>query len=204
MGLLATVVDEALDRLAGRGFDLRLVRGRVIDAGPLADRARGLARRLNAVRSGRPKEPVVVWSVGPGAPGHGFAAVTRRGPWIYVADALVKRLSDDGLAFVLAHEMAHHDLGHLTPTLMATSLMGHAQRLELMADAEGLRLMRRAGFDPAGALEALSPELWTPEEEPPEPPSEGLAAWLDRFRRSHPSMRARHDALAALLEADPG
>lgn len=195
MGTFATITDEAFDRLAGRRFDPRLVGGNVIDTGALAERARGLARRLNSVRSGRPKEPVVLWT-------SGYSAVTRRGPWVYVARGLASRLSDEALAFVLGHEMAHHDLRHLSMPLVVASVMGHSQRMELMADAYGVQLLHRAGFAAEGALEAFGEDLWVEEPEDtlegwPEP----LAEWLDRFRRSHPPMHVRRDALRVAIDA---
>lgn len=192
MSLLAAVLDEALDLLSGRGFDPRLVAGRALDTGPIAQRVRGLAARLNAQRTGKPKEPVVLWSFDQ-------AALTRRGPWVYVARSLVQQLSDDALAFVLAHEMGHHDLGHLRPPLVAASrLLGHSQRMELMADAYALALVERAGFDPQGALEALSPELWgtDPADEVPEG---WFAGWVHRHRYSHPPTPLRLQAIERAL-----
>lgn len=193
MTAMADLVDALLERAAGRGFDPRLVGHSVIDTGPLADRARAIARRLNAVRAGRPKEPVVLWT----AP---HAAVTRRGPWIYVARSFVDRLSDDALAFVMGHEMAHHDLGHLALTAVAAARMGHSQRMERMADAHGLALAHRAGFAPRAALEAFAPELWLPEEERPPRWPEAVERWLDRFRHTHPPPEQRRALLERLVE----
>lgn len=190
---VSELVDALLERLAGRGFDPRLVGRSVIDTGPLAERAREVARRLNAVRAGRPKEPVVLWT----AP---HAAVTRRGPWIYVARAFVDRLSDDALAFVMGHEMAHHDLGHLALTAVAAARMGHSQRMELLADAHGLALAHRAGFTPRAALETFAPELWLPEEERDAVWPDPVERWLDRFRHTHPPPEQRQAALERLID----
>lgn len=184
MPTVASLIDDALDAFVGRSFDPRLIRGQPIDTGDLAVRARGIAAKLNAVRSGKPKEPVVLWTTG-------FSALTKRGPWVYISKALAERLSDDALAFVLAHEMAHHDLGHLTLSLVAASYMGQSQRMELHADAEALRISVAAGFSMEGGLETFAPTLWQNE---PEPEPSELEAAFDRFRRSHPptAVRLRH------------
>lgn len=191
---VADLVDAALERLAGRGFDPRLVGRSVIDTGPLADRAREVARRLNDVRSGRPKEPVVLWT----AP---HAAVTRRGPWIYVARPFVDRLSDDALAFVMGHEMGHHDLGHLALTAVAAARMGQSQRMELAADRYGLELAHRAGFRARASLETFAPELWVAEPEPESAWPEPVEQWLHRFRHTHPPPDVRRAALERLIDA---
>lgn len=180
--------DTAWDALTGRRFDPRMVRNSVIDTGENYRRAVGIADRLNAVRAGQPKLPVVLWSPN-------FAAVTLRGPWIYVARGLMERLSDDALAFVLAHEMAHHDLRHLNPALIVASWMGHGPRAELLADAEAFRISTRAGFSRTGGLETFDDALWEDEEGGTEP---RWPAWIERFRTSHPPMDVRRDALRKL------
>lgn len=195
MRSLHSLVDDALDALAGRRFDPRMVKGSVIDTGEAAWRARGIAHRLNAVRAGRPKEPVVLWTAG-------FAAVTLRGPWIYVAKSLMERLSDDGLAFVLAHEMAHHDLRHLNPALIMAGFLGHSPRMELLADAEAFRLCKAARFGPNGGLETFAETLWegeAHEERDTESPF-GVQSWVDRLRTTHPPMPVRRAALERLVE----
>ncbi|MEZ4320936.1 MAG: M48 family metalloprotease [Myxococcota bacterium] len=193
MPSLAHLLDDALDRIAGQRFDPELVRGNVIDLGGPAHRVRGLADRLNALRDGRPKQAIVLWTTG-------YSAVTKRGPWVYIARGLVDTLSDDAVAFILAHEMGHHDLRHLSPTVIIAGLMGEMQRMEYQADRYALELARRAGFDPAGALEALSPTLWGSEPDdamadwPPR-----LRQWVNRFRKSHPPLEARLEALRAAM-----
>src|SRR5437763_13766509 len=64
--------------------------------------------RLNAVREdAEPKEGVILWI-------QGFTAFTFAGRYIYISRHLYERLpSDEAAAFVLAHEVAHHDCGHL-------------------------------------------------------------------------------------------
>ncbi len=192
---IADLVEETLDFVAGRSFDPRLVGGNVIDLGPLAERVRDLASRLNAHRDGKPKQALVLWT-------EGYSAVTKRGPWVYVARGLAEKLDDDALAFVLAHEMGHHDLRHLSPALVAAGMLGEWQRMEFAADRYGFELATRAGFDGSGALTALDPGFWGAEPRVPDdrlPPK--VAAWVDRFRHSHPPLEERCDALRGLLAA---
>lgn len=193
MASLHTVLDDLFDALAGRGFDDALVRDKAIDTGPCARRARALAARLNRARDGKPKEPVVVWSPD-------YSAITKRGPWVYVARGFAEALSDDALAFVLAHEMAHHDLGHLSPPLVVAGLLGESPRMELHADRQAVRTAIAAGFDPRGALEALSDALWDaePVDAPPWPRT--LQGWVDRYRTTHPPLDVRRAALLDLIE----
>jgi Zn-dependent protease with chaperone function len=196
LDVLHRAAQRAARRAAGSdpGFDPRLVRGsHVAAAGPEVDRVRRLCARLNRVRPGDPKEAVLL-SDSP------FAAVTRRGRWIYLRQGFAEQLTDNGLAFVLAHEMAHHDLGHLTPMFLAAGMLGNWQRIELAADREGVRLVRAAGFAPAAALEALDPDLLG--EEPPDALAAwfpGLAAAVDRVRRTHPPLAERRQALLRWL-----
>jgi Zn-dependent protease with chaperone function len=191
---MATVQDW-LGRIAqvfeGRELDPRLVRGSYVDLGAQADRARAVAARLNAIRKGPPKQPLLLWTTG-------YLAVTRRGPWVYVSHGFASRLTDDALAFVIGHEMAHHDLGHLSTMYIAAGALGNWQRIELAADRHGLELAVRAGFSRAAALDALDPH-WD-DEEPADPFADfppALAEYLNRFRRSHPPVAERRKALAA-------
>jgi hypothetical protein len=120
----------------------------------------GVAGRLNACRDGRPLMVVPLY--------HGIPlAFTAPGRYVYVSRGLLHRAWwRDAVAFAVAHEIAHHDLGH-------TQLMGrgltwlrklpaafaaHAflafftRRLngperEAAADELGLRLCLEAGFD---------------------------------------------------------
>jgi Zn-dependent protease with chaperone function len=115
-----------------------------------------------------------------------------------VSHVFTQRLSDDALAFVLAHEMAHHDLGHLSAMYLAAGVLGNWQKMEFAADRQGLALAVRAGYSAAGALEAFDPR-WEGEEDADPfadwPPA--LAVYLNRFRRSHPPMADRRAALAS-------
>jgi Zn-dependent protease with chaperone function len=178
------------DALAGAEFDPVLVGKSWIELGPQAERARAVAARLNRVRSGPPKQAVLV-----DAPG--YTAVTRRGRWVYVSSGFAQRLSDDGLAFVLAHEMAHHDLGHLTLMYLSAGWLGNRQQIEFAADRLGLELAVKAGFSREGALQVLDPS-WDDDlaDEPYREWPPALRTYLLRFHRSHPPMSERRAALA--------
>lgn len=177
------------------GLDPRIVGDSYVTLGAEAERARRIAAALNAERSGAPKQPVLLSDCP-------FAAVTRRGPWIYVRADFARALCDDALAFVLAHEMAHHDLGHLTPMYLSAGLLGNWQQIELAADREGLRLVIEAGYSPERALRALDPQILG--DEPDDPLADWfpeLAAALDRVRRTHPTLEHRRDQLLSWVQA---
>jgi Zn-dependent protease with chaperone function len=114
---------------------------------------------------------------------------------------LAEGLSDDGLAFVIAHEMAHHDLEHFGPTMVAAGWLGHAPRLEYQADKRGLDLLLRSGFSGQGALEALDPGFWSGDSPPDEPtePSELRQMWA-QWRRRHPPLQDRLRAIRHSLQ----
>lgn len=81
---------------------------------------------------------------------------TAIGSTVIVASGLARLLPDDAeLAFAVAHEAAHLILGHTAP--QARAAIGDPARrpgLERNADALALRLMARAGYDPAAAARA--------------------------------------------------
>ncbi len=185
MSLRRRLLNGLARALEGSGFDARFVEGSAIDTGPQAERARRIADRLNAVRDGLDKQPVVVWEL----PHH--AAVTARGRFLYLSLPLVQRLSDDGLAFVLAHEMAHHDLGHVAHPLGAIAAVLQGPEAERRADAEALRIAHAAGFDVRGALEALDPGRYAREEDG--------GGWLSRWRKTHPEPEERLAAVRAWM-----
>lgn len=67
--------------------------------------------------------------------------------------------SDDELAFVIAHEMAHNILGHsrtASAGIFGFSLgLGKARRSELAADRLAVKLMADAGYQPTGSISFL-------------------------------------------------
>ncbi len=75
-------------------------------------------------------------------PGKRLNAVTRVGDIVQVTTALVEETqSEDELAFVIAHEMAHNIND------AAGRPQGRNKAVEIEADRLGLRLMRAAGYD---------------------------------------------------------
>jgi predicted Zn-dependent protease len=103
-------------------------------------------------------------------------AFAAPGGWVYITRELLQRFcTDDPVAFVIAHEMAHHDLGHvriLSGTLaerlrqhlpedaaaLALLLWKNAQNklsssdLEVAADRYALDLCIAAGYNPYDCL----------------------------------------------------
>ena len=61
--------------------------------------------------------------------------------------------SEEQLAIVLAHELMHNLKGHLKSFNGTQALMGHFHEFE--ADAEALKLVARAGYDPRKAVDML-------------------------------------------------
>ena len=133
------------------------------------ERIERVQTRLNRCRRGKPPlQATVLWIAPP-------LAFTLAGTHVYIARSLFERLpTDDATAFVLAHEAAHHDLGHLDlygkwatwlPRSHATSyiaaLLGvfehhtYGPDREKSADDYAVDLATRAGFDPQLAVQAL-------------------------------------------------
>src|SRR5262245_14274186 len=102
---------------------------------------------------------------------------------LYVTDGLLRRASDDQLRCVLAHEVAHQDLGHVAKAqvlgaglnILSASLQqlfpgagalapvagelvarGYGRSEEYAADKHGVEILRRAGFDKNTMLDALT------------------------------------------------
>ncbi len=65
--------------------------------------------------------------------------------------------SDDEIAFVIAHEMAHNILGHLGDKAGKRGIFGHRQGKsgEIEADERAVELMSKGGYRPAGGLAFL-------------------------------------------------
>ena len=129
---------------------------------------------LNAARA--PLAPMVaevIWLSPP-------TAFTLPGPYIYITRRFIERCrSDDPVAFALAHEIAHHDLGHLKraerwidstfahiPAALAVLALEkmtgwlYSRDNELAADAYALDLCRKAGFDPERCLKCFDILAW--------------------------------------------
>lgn len=210
-----TVVDALTDP---RTAHEQLTDEFVVDATWAQERAEAVTARLNAVRSGPPLETFVLWA-------SGLQAFTLPGHRLYLTRELMEQLPGEGaVAFVIGHEMAHHDLGHLSvdpavahrlpdvPLALDVALVAkHALMVwarpewELQADAEGARLARAAGWaldDCLAALDTL--ERWALDHhrvdavfgaEPDEGP---LAEWLRQRRTGYLSLRDRREALERL------
>lgn len=125
---------------------------------------------LNQARS--PLPPIigeVLWMSAP-------IAFIAPGRYAYISRSLIEYCaSDAAVAFVLAHEIAHHDLGHTERIGRVLAAQGLAQvpgRLavivleilshllysrdrELAADANALDLCRRAGFELTACLQCF-------------------------------------------------
>ena len=129
---------------------------------------------LNAVRGAeRPMTGEVLWMSAPNA-------FTLPGQYCYISRRFIERCGSDApVAFVMAHEIAHHDLGHLHHAeawaasaaahaplrLAALALYGlarliYSRDMELAADAYALELCRKAGFEPKQCLEAVDILTW--------------------------------------------
>jgi Zn-dependent protease with chaperone function len=138
------------------------------------DRVARAMAALNAARA--PSAPMVgevLWL----SPPMGF---TLPGPYLYITRRFIERCpSDAPVAFVLAHEIAHHDLGHLKraerwmdgalvhipAALVLLAVEGLARWLysrdnEFAADAYALDLCRKAGFNPKHCLQCFDILSW--------------------------------------------
>lgn len=125
------------------------------------ERAARVMARLNACRAdGEPKEAVILAL-------RGVSAFTFAGRYIYVERHLYERLpSDEAVAYVCAHEIAHHDCGHLSiyngwsawiPRSSATTYLAaltaflehlaYGPEKEGQADIYGMQLCLDAGYD---------------------------------------------------------
>ena len=130
-------------------------------------------------------------------------AFTLSGHCLYLTRQLYDRCrSDEEIAFVLAHEVAHHDLGHVTALvdhpildLVLGMLRNQFRRYEkeCEADLHALRLCERAGYDRSKCLGFFDTLLGVAldrgatvaaygTEERLRVEFEGGAGWLDRLR----------------------
>jgi predicted Zn-dependent protease len=135
--------------------------------GFMPDRVREAAERLQ--RDRRPDEryvAIVPWL-------DAFNAFTAPGKYVYFGRRLLERCPhEDAAAFVIAHEIAHHDLGHLE--VFAGQFSRHATRLtagvlivlffrmlqkriyspewEPAVDRRAIDLCLEAGYDPGKCL----------------------------------------------------
>ena len=64
--------------------------------------------------------------------------------------------TESELAFIIAHELAHHELKHVLQTQSESISAERSQQFELDADRFAVRAMLRAGINPLGSRDALS------------------------------------------------
>ena len=140
-------------------------------------------------------------------------AASAGGGEFYVTSGLLQKANDDQLRGVLAHELAHDDLGHvakaqalgagvgigmiildqifpgsgrITPVAGALITSGYSRTEEYAADRHGVDILTRAGYSKNIMIDALTWLLQT----------EGASA--GGMLASHPGMQERIDALKKL------
>jgi hypothetical protein len=136
------------------------------ETGWAPERVERVAARLQADRSPDARlVPIVLWI-------RLFTAFTAPGRYVYVSRRLLERCADDeSAAFLVAHEIAHHDLGHLSVPdwlpegvrerggrVLASLYAGivhqlHGPERECAADRRALELCVKAGYGAAKCLE---------------------------------------------------
>lgn len=127
----------------------------------------GIAVRLQSDRLAEDRREVIVVGISE------MTAFTFPGRYIYVTGRLIEYCyGEAALAFVIAHELAHHDLGHLRffprwfrdvganwATEMIMLTVHGVQRLlynperECAADRHAMDLCRKVGYAPADCLQ---------------------------------------------------
>ena len=217
---LATRLEDAAQRFfepaeLGQQVFAELQERKLIAEDWPAEQAGNIAAQLNEVRTKKDAlVPVVVKSTE-------INVCTVPGRHIYLSQQLQERLCPDAIAFVLAHEMAHHDIGHLsrvaavvnrlpawlpaTPTATLATTLAIRPEMELEADQYALSLCLEAGFEREAALSALNViEHYLIDHKGANgifgldrdwPLVEELEIWLHERRAGHPSIRVRKEAL---------
>ncbi|MDB4956259.1 MAG: hypothetical protein JWO36_3828 [Myxococcales bacterium] len=126
-----------------------------------AQRALRVTDRLQrGLAAGEPLDTLIVWW-------SEHSAFTTFGRTIYISRRLFERLPDDeAAAFVIAHEIAHHRLGHIPKHIPSKLLPAHlvlamierllcSPRHESDADKLAIELCISAGYDPERCIVAL-------------------------------------------------
>lgn len=119
------------------------------------------------------------------------------GTHVLVTTAMMEQAaSDDELAFVIAHEMAHNILGHATQTNDSFNLLGllgfgsaRVRRMETAADSTAVPLMNAAGYAPQAAISFLD--------------SARRRMWWADLSLDHPSFGTRMKIVGAAIARLP-
>ncbi|MGH1344843.1 MAG: M48 family metalloprotease [Nannocystales bacterium] len=184
-----------------------------------SSRLTGLTRRIGHRLARQSERPELPWKFRL-LDDPGVNAFALPGGIVYITRGLVTHLNSEAeLAAVLSHEIAHvtalHgsiairdrergwrwggwangelDLGQGAVDRDQLRLLAHSRERELEADRLALRYLRRAGYPPeamAGVISLLSR-------------LDVSAGRVPAWSRTHPSPRARAQALTPLLENDP-
>jgi Zn-dependent protease with chaperone function len=122
------------DQNFGEQFHSLLTSGRGMVSRDFSHEA--VSRAMAALNEARtPLEPMIGEVLWLGAP----VAFTFAGPYVYISRRLIERCASDApVAFALAHEMGHHDLGHLdrADRWVAAGVLSHTPSLFLYAALE--------------------------------------------------------------------
>jgi beta-barrel assembly-enhancing protease len=136
------------------------------------------------------------------------------GGQIYITSAMLQFLqSDDELAAILGHEIAHVDLRHCAERYQRLSKLRpwlftveYGKYQELDADAAGLRLSTQAGYDPTAAVAlyrrfalAYAPPPVRPARTPVSEAARAASTALGSYFQSHPPSAERAARLEELL-----
>lgn len=175
-GLERALRDEAPhvpDELQGRA-PYAWIHQRLLDAyacehdGWAVDQVRRIEARLQAdVPPEQRLEAVILWI----SEANAFVMPGRH---VYISRRLIERTrNDEQVAFILAHEIAHQRLGHVSTLgdvldrvpepargiaaslMVARALMLHGPEREAEADAHGFNLCLAAGYDPYRCASAI-------------------------------------------------
>lgn len=151
-------------------------------------------------------------------PGGAANAYSAPGGFIMVGEPLIDHLegNTDRLAFVIAHELAHVELGHTADlvrykgwlerlhvpgsdffqALRTIPALAYSESQELEADALAVKMLRTADLRPGAALEAL--ELTIPAEREKNGAERLMDEALLDYFKTHPGRQERLDRLRAL------
>ncbi|MEM9881452.1 MAG: M48 family metallopeptidase [Planctomycetota bacterium] len=216
--------DDELRRCGRLIRDFYAEEGALIERGPYAERADRLARPVIAkARRGFDYQVRPVAS-------DTLNAFATAGGFIYLHTALMDRLDDAQLTFVIGHEVAHVELGHTdSPWTYAERLglltgdnvslvvmtilsqhvgVGYSEDQEFEADAWGFVETRDLGVtaaDAIGTFELLARaanESLAPADEP-ETVFEELETQLANHYRTHPPSRERIEQIRDLAVPQP-